>query len=105
MIEVKILIDDFNYEEAVDLYLPIAAQKLSEREDTGVFSKMVSKNSGISTKVAKAALTVLPQDKKDEIAVTIIEKYKDELAANLVKFAAEKNLSFKLKEMKVSNID
>ncbi len=105
MIEVKILIDDFNYEEAMDEYLPIISQKLSEREDAGFLSKMLSKNSGISAKVAKAALTALPQEKKDEIAVAIIEKYKDELAANIVKLAEEKKLSFELKEIQITSTD
>ena len=105
MIEIKIKMINFNYEAAIEEYLPIITQKIANNEDAGFLAKMVDKNSSLSAKVAIAALSVLPQNKKDEIAVAIIEKYKDELEKNLIDFAANKGLSFQLEDIQISSVE
>ena len=105
MIEIKIKMSNFDYESAIEEYLPIITQKVAGSEDAGFLAKIVDKNSSLSAKVAKAALSVLPQNKKDEIAVAIIEKYKDELEKSLLDFASEKSISFRLEEIQISSVE
>ncbi|MBP1754020.1 MAG: hypothetical protein H6Q59_418 [Firmicutes bacterium] len=102
MVELKIKISEIDYGAAMDSLLPVIIQHVSEGENAGFFAKMLGKNNAIAGVMAKAALAALPQNKKDEIAVAIIEKYHDEITKGLVEFARNKGISFQLDEMQVS---
>lgn len=105
MIEIKIKISDVDYGTAVDSYLPAVIEKLGEKEEVKSFAKILGKGGALSAAVARAALAVLPQSKKDEIAVAIIERYKEDIVKNLTEFAAEKGLSFHLEDVEISAQD
>lgn len=103
LVEIKIEIDDFNYESAVEEYLPIITQNIANHEEAGFIIKMLDKNSSLSAKAAKAALSILPQNTKDEIAVAIIKKYQDELKKNLMEFATKKGISFQINDLQITS--
>lgn len=103
MIEIKIEIDDFNYESAAEEFLPIITENIANHEEAGFVIKMLGKNSSLSAKAAKAALSILPQNTKDEIAVAIIKKYQDEIKRNLMDFATKKGISFQINDLQISS--
>lgn len=103
MIELNIKIKDVDYGAAVESFLPMTIEKIAGKEETGILAKLLGKNSSLSTSVAKAALSVIPQNKKDEIAIAIIEKYKEEITKNLVSYAAEQGLILQVQEIGISS--
>lgn len=105
MIEIKIKVSDADYGTAIEAYLPVVMEKMSEKEDAGFITRMVGKNSSLSTAVIKAALSVMPQSKKDEIAVACLERYKEDITKNILDFAKDKGLSFRLEDIQISLTD
>jgi hypothetical protein len=102
MVEIKLKISDIDYGAAIDTFLPVILQHMAEKEDAGFFTKMIGKNNAIAGAVVKAGLAAMPQNKKDEIAVAIIEKYQDKIIEAILENAKNKGITFQLKEMNIA---
>lgn len=73
MFKLELIIKDVNYDEIADKVIPIVIEKYSKNgEKTNKIVKILAGMKGLPTKLAKAALAVLPQNTKDEIAVHFI---------------------------------
>ncbi len=101
MIEINIKIKDVDYGAAVEAFLPMVIENIAEKEEVGLFAKLLGKNSSLSASVAKAALSVMPQNKKDEIAIAIIDKYKEEISKNLLNYAATQGLNLQIEDIRI----
>lgn len=102
MIEIKISISDVNYETAAEKAIPIALDKLSQREDTSFLITALSRFKGVTGKAAMAALSVLPQNVKDEIATTMIQSKKDSIIDFINKLAHEQGMILTVSELSVT---
>ena len=71
MIELKILIDEIDYDSVADFLVPLLVEKLKKEDRTGLFGSVLSGNSGLLEK--------LPQEKKDELVVQLLTKNRDKL--------------------------
>ncbi|MEG0156306.1 MAG: hypothetical protein RR626_04975 [Anaerovoracaceae bacterium] len=85
MIELRIQIEDIDYSKAADYVMPAISGKL-----TG--------------KAAKAALAMLPQKAKDDLAVELLNRYKPEIKKAIEGKAAEKEITIKIVGIDIENM-
>lgn len=102
MIEIIINISDVDYEAAAEKIIPLTLDKLSKREDASFLITALSKFKGATGKAAMAALTVLPQNVKDEIATALIQSKKDTIVDFINKLAQERGMPVTVNELSVT---
>ena len=79
MIELKILIDEIDYDSVADFLVPLLVEKLKKEDRTGLFGSVLSGNSAMASIMARGLLEKLPQEKKDELVVQLLTKNRDKL--------------------------
>lgn len=80
MIELKILIDEIDYDSVADFLVPLLVEKLKKEDRTGLFGSVLSGNSAMASNMAaRGLLEKLPQEKKDELVVQLLTKNRDKL--------------------------
>ena len=79
MIELKILIDEIDYDSVADFLVPLLVEKLKKEDRTGLFGSVFSGNSAMASNMARGLLEKLPQEKKDELVVQLLPKNRDKL--------------------------
>lgn len=100
MIEVKIKVSDIDYGAAADVLLPVLLDKLSASADP-LTASLLTKIKGLSGSAAKAALSFLPQDTKDELAVACLNHYSDDISRIMVNFAEQKGIGLQVSGVEV----
>ena len=78
MIELKILIDEIDYDSVADFLVPLLVEKLKKEDRTGLFGSVLSGNSDMASNMARGLLEKLPQE-KDELVVQLLTKNRDKL--------------------------
>lgn len=92
MIEMKIKISKVDYGKAVDRLMPVLMEKV-EVSGNPIASAVLGRAKGLPAGAAKAALDILPQKAKDELAVACLNHYSDELSKLMVELARQKDIS------------
>lgn len=105
MIKLEILIRDVDYGDIADKVIPVVLQKLSEKEDkTNKLVKVLSGMKGLPNKIVKAALAVLPQQTKDELAVYFLSEYKEDIVSYVNRMAEDKQIAIEVEEVKIEKV-
>lgn len=86
MFEVKILVDEINYDALVDWIAPLAAEKMEEKG--GVLGLLGRNREGL-TGVARQLLKTMSQEKRDEFLLQLLTEKKE----LIIQKANEKSLS------------
>ena len=73
MIELRVLIDEIDYDSLVELLLPLAAEKLEEK---GGFLAMLGRNREGMSGVARQLLKSMSQEKRDEFLLQLLQDKK-----------------------------
>lgn len=100
MIEVKIKIKEVDYGTAADVLLPILLDKLSVSANP-ITANLLGKIKGMSGNAAKAALSMLSQDVKDELAVACLNHYSDEISSLMIDLAQKKGINVQVEGVEV----
>ena len=79
MIELKILVDDIDYNSLTKLLVPLLAEKLEKDGKGGILGGVLSGNRDMAVSMARTLLNTMPQAKKDELVVQLINKNRDKL--------------------------
>lgn len=101
MIEVKIKVSEVDYSAAVDVLMPVLQDKLSTSANP-IISLVLGKTKGLPAKAAKAALDVLPQETKDELAVACLNHYSEEIAKLMASMAQQKGIKVQVDGVEVA---
>lgn len=101
MIEVKIKVSEIDYGAAADVLLPVLLDKLSASADP-LTAGLLGKLKGLSGGAAKAALSFLPQDMKDELAVACLNHYSNDISRIMVNFAEQKGIGLQVSGVEVA---
>ena len=67
MIELKILVDDIDYNSLTELLVPLLAEKLEKDGKGGILGGVLSGNRNMAVSMARTLLNTMPQAKKDEL--------------------------------------
>ena len=101
MIEVKILVDDIDYDSVADLLMPIVGDKLQEKG--GIVGKLGSKKERLSG-VAHKVLGKMSQEKKDQTVVNLATKKHDLIIEKISGLVAKKGIGVKIKDVSIRKV-
>lgn len=97
MIEIKIQIDDIDYNSTAEALMPILAEHL--KENGGALSSLAglfSSPGSLGAASAKAIISKMPKSAKDDLIVRALEANKDKLTAQLEQLGGKNGLIFKI---------
>ena len=75
MIELKILLDEVDYRSLSEVLIPALAESMAK--DGGVLGGMLSQNRELAASMARTVLDKMPQEKKDELLVQLLNRNRD----------------------------
>lgn len=94
MIELKILLDEVDYRSLSEVLIPALAESMAK--DGGVLGWMLSQNKELAASMARTVLDKMPQEKKDELLVQLLNRNRDKLLEKGRTLAAEKGVRLQL---------
>lgn len=105
MIEWKLVVEEIDYSGIAELALPVIQEKLAEKEDgigmlIGKHVPESALRSGIN-----GFLSFLTPEQRDEIALSLIAKYRDRIIEILQNTAASKGVKLAVKELSVQKVE
>ena len=98
MIKLEIDIDDLNYENLVDQYLPMMAEEL--RRSGNPVAMLIS--NGMPASMAKKIISGLSQDKKDALAADLLNAYSKKLRDAATDYAVRNGVSVTISNIHAS---
>ena len=84
MIELKILLDEVDYRSLSEVLIPALAESMAK--DGGVLGGMLSQNKELAASMARTVLDKMPQEKKDELLVQLLNRNRDKLLEKYAHF-------------------
>lgn len=102
MIELRLLMDEIDYDALVELLLPIAAEKL---ESKGGFLAMLGRNKEGLSGVARQMLKTMPQEKRDEFVLQLLEEKKSLILNKVNSKAAEQRVGVRILDLQVQRVE
>lgn len=105
MIEVKILLDDIDYSSIAESMIPVVKEKLAENDNFigGLIGKHVPESA--LNGAVNGFLKFLSQKQKDELALSMIKKYKEKIVKMLQNAAADKGIDVTIKELSTNMVE
>ena len=98
--EIKINIEDIDYEALADLMMPMLIEHMSNDRDD-VVSRLMLLSQGFTEATVKKILARMSQQKKDELLIKLISKNKPKIKEFLMKAAAEQGISLSVTDVEV----
>ena len=96
MLELKILIDELDYDSVAELLVPALAESMAQDRKSGILGGVLSNNQEMLSSMARTLLHTMSQDKRDELLVQLINKNRDKLLEKGRAAAAQKGVQVKL---------
>lgn len=96
MLELKILIDELDYDSVAELLVPALAESMAQDRKSGILGGVLSNNQEMLTSMARTLLHTMSQGKRDELLVQLINKNRDKLLEKGRAAAAQKGVQVKL---------
>ena len=96
MLELKILVDDIDYNSVTELLVPLLAEKLEKDGKGGILGGVLSGNTDMAVSMARTLLNTMPQEKKDELVVQLVNKNRDKLLQKGRELAAKNGVRLRL---------
>ncbi len=101
MLEIKILVSDIDYDGAVELAAPAAADKLAVRG--GLMGKLLGNKKRLLWVIRKY-LNRKSQAERDKLAADLSARYRGQIIEKAAAFAAEKGVTLQIRDISVRNI-
>ena len=95
MFELKILIDDIDYENAAEGLIPILMEEMSKDKSNPLIKAVAGKSETVAG-AAKAFLKLLSQKQKDELLIKCFDANKHKLISKLENEARKKNIKINI---------
>ena len=93
MIELKVLIDDVDYDSVAEFLIPLLAESMGREQKGGILGGVLAER---ITSMARKLLHTMTQDKRDELLVQLVNKNRDKLLEKGRKAAEEKGIGVRL---------
>ena len=96
MIELKVLIDDVDYDSVAEFLIPLLAESMGREQKGGILGGVLAGNPEMIPSMARKLLHTMTQDKRDELLVQLVNKNRDKLLEKGRKAAEEKGIDVRL---------
>lgn len=104
MVKLEVILHDADYGEIIYKILPQVLANMKEKEDVSKLIHILSGMANVPGTLAKAALSVLPQDVKDDLVVKVIDGYSDELKEKVNEILKKEGLPCEIQEIWASKV-
>lgn len=74
MLELRILVDDIDYDSIAEYLIPAVAEKLRREEKGGILGNVLAGNPDMAASVARTVLGTMSQEQKDQLLVQLVTK-------------------------------
>ena len=72
MLELRILVDDIDYDSIAEYLIPAVAEKLRREEKGGILGNVLAGNPDMAASVARTVLGTMSQEQKDQLLVQLV---------------------------------
>ena len=79
MLELRILVDDIDYDSIAEYLIPAVAEKLRREEKGGILGNVLAGNPDMAASVARTVLGTMSQEQKDQLLVQLVTKNREKL--------------------------
>lgn len=105
MIKLDVVLDEIDYNKVIDFILPMLLSNLSKKDNKlGELFAIVSDVDEMTSDMLKAALNTLPQQKKNELIVSILTIYNEDIMNMINKVMDKNNISVSISQVGIENI-
>jgi hypothetical protein len=104
MIELKILLDNVDYDSLADVLVPLVAEKMKESESGGILGGILAKNPSTASSIAHTLLKTMSQEKRDELLVQLVTKYRDKLLEKGREALEKQGVNMELSDLSVKKM-
>ena len=102
MIEVRILLDDIDYDALAELLLPLIAEKLEEK---GGFMALLGRNKDGMAGVARHLLKTMSQEKRDEFLLQLLQEKKSLVLKKANEKAAQLRTGVRIADISANKVN
>lgn len=74
MLELRILVDDIDYDSIAEYLIPAVAEKLRREEKGGILGNVLAGNPDMAASMARTVLGAMSQEQKDQLLVQLVTK-------------------------------
>ena len=103
MLELRILVDNIDYDSIAEYLIPVVAEKL-RREDKGGILVSMSPIDPLQANVGQAALGAMSQEQKDRLLVQLVTKNREKLLDKGNRAARDKGIGVQLCDVAVQKL-
>lgn len=96
MVEVTILIDDFDYSDKLDKQLPVIFEALSSSGELNPVMKLACNSPEATARIVKGILRTMSRDQKERLAVRMFNSNRTKLMNKVNKLAADYGISINI---------
>ena len=79
MLELRILVDDIDYDSIAEYLIPAVVEKLRREEKGGILGNVLAGNPDVAASVARTVLGTMSQEQKDQLLVQLVTKNREKL--------------------------
>ena len=79
MLELRILVDNIDYDSIAEYLIPAVAEKLRREEKGGILGNVLAGNPDVAASVARTVLGTMSQEQKDQLLVQLVTKNREKL--------------------------
>ncbi len=101
MFEIRVVVDEVDYNKLADFLLPIIADSL---EAKGSVLSIIAKNRNSLSGFVKQTLDSMPQEKKNELLLQLFNEKRELVLSKINEKAAKENLGVKLLDIDAKQI-
>ena len=99
MIEIKMTVDDVDYEEILETLYPLLEERLYNKIENPLLAGLLSKMKGLPMVTIKAMQKTLPQKTKDELVVLCLNYYKENIVRMLTDTLERHGIPLNIQDM------
>ena len=99
MIEIKMTVDDVDYEEILETLYPLLEERLYNKIENPLLAGLLSKMKGLPMVTIKEMLKTLPQKTKDELVVLCLNYYKENIVRMLTDTLERHGIPLNIQDM------
>lgn len=99
MIEIKMTVDDVDYEEILETLYPLLEERMYNKIENPLLAGLLSKMKGLPMVTIKAMLKTLPQKTKDELVVLCLNYYKENIVRMLTDTLERHGIPLNIQDM------
>jgi len=102
MIELKLLIDDLDYEAMIERLMPKAIEN-ADTSELEPWARLLILSKGLNASTISSIVSRMSKEKKDALAVRYINKNRGKIGAMLADMAASRGVKVSIKDLEAKD--